>query len=778
MRRGSLGIVVSVALACVLVAPPALCAASTSRWRSVTVAGEGGGQLFPGRHSVSITGGLEHIDVVARGKADWYLFEFEPPSGKELEVGEYTGAERYRPGGYPGLTVARDGDLCSNDYGRFIIKAIHVDKAGKVDRLWALYEQHCSTPTAPPVFGEVRVDEPVPSVPATVLPRAVTWPTIHPGVTGQQVPVTVTAGASATRVASLQIEGPDAGDFSMASDACMHKRLRAHASCKLMLTATPSAVGVHTAQLVVDYSPRGRSTVELQAAAEPLLAINAATLVSENGDSVGGGIDRVFDQEGSLVLTGGTGEVEVLAATESEWFDFQFAAPGGKSLEIGEYPEAHRPFLWRENSPGLDIGGDGRGCNQTIGRFTIKDIHFDASGHVDRFWAIYEQHCGEPEALEEYVEPPELPALFGEVRVGEPPTTTPEAVIPASIEWPHTVLGKSGVAVPVTVIGGESGADIAEIDLAGPNTGDFSIASNNCEGVYLLSGMSCEVMVGVKPTEAGTRTATLDVTDASHSTTAVPLSVLAEAPQPPKAADATLVSESGDFVGAGRDVTFDSPSAFRIRGTKRYVEIDAEEGEHRFSFDFSAPSGQVLEVGEYSGTERFSGEHSPGLDVSGDGRGCDRDYGRFIVKDIAVSARGHVNRFWALYEQHCESPESPALFGEVRVGEPGAGLESAPAAIEWPHTAVGTTGVEVPVKIVAGASGAEIANVSLEGADPGDFRIESDNCEGATLLPGAICELAVAVRPTETGARTAEMLVRERSGTKTAIPLAVPAETF
>jgi hypothetical protein len=63
------------------------------------------------------------------------------------------------------------------------------------------------------------------------------------------------------------------------------------------------------------------------------------------------------------------------------------------------------------------------------------------------------------------------------------------------------------------------------------------------------------------------------------------------------------------------------------------------------------------------------------------------------VKDIHVDGSGNVDRFWALYEQHCEGASSPALFGEVRVGEPPAseGVEVEPGAVRWPSTAVGST---------------------------------------------------------------------------------------
>jgi len=50
--------------------------------------------------------------------------------------------------------------------------------------------------------------------------------------------------------------------------------------------------------------------------------------------------------------------------------------------------------------------------------------------------------------------------------------------------------------------------------------------------------------------------------------------------------------------------------------------------------------------GEYEGAQRFA-FHSPtrpGIDVSGDGRGCNRDAGRFLVSELVFAQDGTVDR--------------------------------------------------------------------------------------------------------------------------------------
>jgi hypothetical protein len=155
------------------------------------------------------------------------------------------------------------------------------------------------------------------------------------------------------------------------------------------------------------------------------------------------------------------------------------------------------------------------------------------------------------------------------------------------------------------------------------------------------------------------------------------------------------------------------------------------------------------------------------------------DFGRFVVKDIHVADSGNVDRFWALYEQHCESPGAPALFGEVRVGEPPASAPETvePAAISWPATALGAAGTHVPVFVIAGSRGAHVKSVTVAGADKGDFVVEADGCSGKTLAAGARCRVDIAPQPTATGDRRANLLISDAGGAVSTVPIDAPGVT-
>ena len=243
----------------------------------------------------------------------------------------------------------------------------------------------------------------------------------------------------------------------------------------------------------------------------------SVTMVSLAGDYIGGGTDRLYDSPGELSISGGLGHVEISVSAGGEWWSFDFAPPKGSQLEVGEYSNAERYPFQAASAAGLSVSGSGRGCNHDYGRFVVEDIHVDSSGNVDRFWALYEQHCESTEA----------PALFGEVRVGEPPSGAQEAVEPAAIRWPDTPVGAGGVHVPVTVVAGGSGAQITSVAIEGTNAGDFSVSSDECDGASLSAGARCQLAVSTRPTAVGPRVAQLVITDASARRTVVPLVVSA-----------------------------------------------------------------------------------------------------------------------------------------------------------------------------------------------------------------------------------------------------------
>lgn len=126
-------------------------------------------------------------------------------------------------------------------------------------------------------------------------------------------------------------------------------------------------------------------------------------------------------------------------------------------------------------------------------------------------------------------------------------------------------------------------------------------------------------------------------------------------------------SAAGDYIGDGKSASYKAPdTALRISGTAEDVTVELPDG--NWEVQLAAPKGEKLHPGVYRDAERadFRTGRAPGLDVTGEHRGCNRVWGQFSVHQIETDAAGDVTRLDATFTQHCESATAPALKGTVR----------------------------------------------------------------------------------------------------------------
>ena len=82
-----------------------------------------------------------------------------------------------------------------------------------------------------------------------------------------------------------------------------------------------------------------------------------------------------------------------MVATTTTWWDLYFdssqlSAPLGAQV----YEGAERWPFQSPGRPGLDVSGDGRGCNTVTGRFQIETLKLTGSS-LTSFTATFEHHC-------------------------------------------------------------------------------------------------------------------------------------------------------------------------------------------------------------------------------------------------------------------------------------------------------------------------------------------------------------------------------------------------
>lgn len=115
----------------------------------------------------------------------------------------------------------------------------------------------------------------------------------------------------------------------------------------------------------------------------------SAQFTSDQGDYIGQGESWSFAPPANGLQVSGTRSHVTL---ESGDWTADFTAPPGQQLAVGRYDGARR-YPFNDEAPGLSISGDGRGCNELSGTFTVNKIEFDAAGTLRAFEVTFEQHC-------------------------------------------------------------------------------------------------------------------------------------------------------------------------------------------------------------------------------------------------------------------------------------------------------------------------------------------------------------------------------------------------
>ncbi|HET6425430.1 MAG TPA: cadherin domain-containing protein, partial [Planctomycetaceae bacterium] len=132
-----------------------------------------------------------------------------------------------------------------------------------------------------------------------------------------------------------------------------------------------------------------------------------------------------------------------------------------------------------------------------------------------------------------------------------------------------------------------------------------------------------------------------------------------------------MTSDAGDWIGQGRSYNLSSgitASAFNNGSNVRVRYQNPNNSSDYWDFNFDSPNNNVpLTVGTYTGAVRypFNPEGTPGLSVTGQGRGSNTLTGFFTIHDISMSANGQLRSFAASFEQHSEG-STPALRGTVQ----------------------------------------------------------------------------------------------------------------
>jgi hypothetical protein len=120
-----------------------------------------------------------------------------------------------------------------------------------------------------------------------------------------------------------------------------------------------------------------------------------------------------------------------------DWWTIDLDAPDGEVLVAGRtYSATRDPF--NDVGAGLELGGNGRGCNTLTGTFTIDELALTADGMPATLRASFEQHCDET-----------TPAARGQINVSLTPPAPPLQL--AVVNTSATLDAYGGVVLTGTV---------------------------------------------------------------------------------------------------------------------------------------------------------------------------------------------------------------------------------------------------------------------------------------------------------------------------------------
>lgn len=124
---------------------------------------------------------------------------------------------------------------------------------------------------------------------------------------------------------------------------------------------------------------------------------NVAYLFGDDADYIHAGPDVVTgDWAPSLTMGDDFLDLHVTpnGTQHGGWWTMSFSTEKlGHPLSVGVYENADRAAFASASHAGLDIGGDGRGCNELTGKFQIHDVAFASPGKLSSFTASFEQYC-------------------------------------------------------------------------------------------------------------------------------------------------------------------------------------------------------------------------------------------------------------------------------------------------------------------------------------------------------------------------------------------------
>jgi hypothetical protein len=524
---------------------------------------------------------------------------------------------------------------------------------------------------------------------ATVSVQSLAFGSSNVGVTTAGQTVTLTNGGSAAlTITSIAISGTNATDFGSSGNTCSTS-LAAGSSCSVSITFDPGAAGSRSANLVfTDSATSSPQTVALSGTGVGV----ASASVSPNALNFGNGNIGVTSAAQSVTLSNagsGTLTISGIAITGTNAGDFATTNNCAGSVAAA-------------GSCSISVTFDATAAGTRSAVLTVTD---NASGS------------------------PQQVTLSG-TGVGVPTAT----LSASSLSFGSGNIGVTSAAQSVTVTNSGTGAlSISSTVLGGGNPGDFAIASNSC-GSSVAAGSNCSLSVTFRATAAGSRAATITLTDNS-----------ADSPQM-----ITLTGTGVGVPGASLSTTALSFGSININSTAGAQSVTlTNTGTGALTLSIINLAG--TNPGDFGTTNNCGGTVAAGASCSVSATFTPTAAGAraatLVITDNANNTSGNT--------------QTVALSG-TGVAVPQAALSPSSLNLGSVNTGVTTAAQSIGL-YNAGTGPLTISGFSLGGGNPGDFAIASNNC-GTSLPAAGNCTVSITFDPTAPGSRSASLIVTDNAG--------------
>jgi len=126
-----------------------------------------------------------------------------------------------------------------------------------------------------------------------------------------------------------------------------------------------------------------------------------------------------------------------------------------------------------------------------------------------------------------------------------------------------------------------------------------------------------------------------------------------------------LQSDPDDYIGGGQSLEYTKKNSVLTATVSNSVVYIRVDGDQRWHGEFAVPAGEDVKKGTYTAPTMFAitPTTKPGINWSGEGRGCGDMTGSFTVDNVTY-ANDVLDAIDLHFEQHCDG-RAPALRGTI-----------------------------------------------------------------------------------------------------------------